>query len=323
MILQLVMLSSAIGKDIRVTSLFDTTHITIGDHVGYSVRIEQPAGISLEVVTLKDTLTNGIEILRGPDKDTLYLDEERLAIYHRYLVTSFDTGRYEVRPIYAEMHTESAIRRFHSDYAYIKVERPDIAPPDTETGFYDIIEPYRAPLTPGEVMPWMLLTAAILFILWLVMKYIRGRRAEGLEAEIVPPEAAHILAYRSLEKLRSEKLWQQGRYKEYFIRISFIVREYIDNRYGLNSLESTSEETLAMLGSSEMNFDDVGECLKDILTLSDLVKFAKHTPEDTDCEICMEHAWNFVSKTRKERLSERADESGKSEQVKERSRPGV
>ncbi len=56
-------------------------------------------------------------------------------------------------PVYAELTAETGIKRFYSDYSLLEVMRVKIAPPDTTAAIFDIIEPYRAPLTIGRYFP--------------------------------------------------------------------------------------------------------------------------------------------------------------------------
>ena len=55
--------------------------------------------------------------------DTLAIDGNRLRIVNRYLVTSFDSGFYEVPPTYAELSTETGLKRFYSEYSPLEVMR--------------------------------------------------------------------------------------------------------------------------------------------------------------------------------------------------------
>ena len=98
---------------------------------------------------------------------------DRIKIIQKYLITSFDSGRYQVPPVFAEMKNESGLKRFYSDYSLLKVIRVRIAPADTVTKIFDIIKPYRAPVTVGEVLPWVLIAAVIAALAWFAIRYIK------------------------------------------------------------------------------------------------------------------------------------------------------
>jgi len=306
------------AQDVNVRAQFDTSRIFIGDQINYTVIVDQPAGIRLNVPSAKDTLFKSIEILSGPAIDTMTLENSRLRIISRYLVTSFDSGFYEVPPVYAEFPGETEIKRFYSDYAPLEVMRVNITPPDTVTRIFDIIGPYRAPLTIGEIIPWALLAALLAILLWAISRLMRRfkKMKPGYEPVVVK-EAAHIIAFRDLEKLKEKKLWQKGEVKQYYSLLTEIIRQYLADRYEVDSLELTTSETLDELVRTGFKKDAAFIKLRDILNGADLVKFAKYRPDPSENELHFDNSWQFVDMTRqREEIKEEAEEnSGK--EVKE------
>lgn len=311
-ILFLLLAKSIAGQDVRVTARFDTSGILIGDQIGYTVTVEQPSGIALSYMPVKDTLVKNIEILAGPVTDTSELSDSRMMLVSRYLVTSFDSGKYVVPPFYAEINDESGIRRYYSDYSFLEVNRVKIAPPDTTAQIFDIVAPYKAPVTLGEMLPWILLAMAAGALVWGVIFLVRRFRRNGKEPEAERnPDPAHVTAFRELEKLRSEQLWQKGEVKQYYSRLTEIVRQYLEDRYGIFSLEMTSSETLDALLKTGFRRDENYEKLKSVLTISDLVKFAKFKPDPAGHEQNFQDSWTFVEATREK--EEAPEESNASE----------
>jgi hypothetical protein len=301
------------AQDISVKSRLDTSSILTGDQIFFTVTLEKPAGMAASLKQLSDTVVAGIEILRGPLADTTRVADGREIIINRYLITSFDSGRYEIPPVYAEMPFEGGIKRFYSDFDYLAVTRPNITPADSTRPYFDIIAPYRVAVTAGEILPWVLILLAAATLLWFILKYIRSRKKQTIEKiDEEPAEAAYIVAYRSLEKLKNEKLWQKGLYKDYFSALSDILRTYIDRRYSMNSMESTTIEILRELHNFKKPEGEAYDRLKQVLELADMVKFAKLVPDSSDCELSMEHSWSFVSLTRKEKTLSVSDENGES-----------
>ncbi|MDX9930579.1 MAG: hypothetical protein RBS37_12090 [Bacteroidales bacterium] len=289
------------SQEVRVRTEIDTNRILMGDQVWFSVTLEQPADLRLDLLKFRDTIVKNIEILTGPVTDTTLTKDGILHVRDRYLITSFDSGNYEIPPIYAEMPTPEGIRRFYSDYLYLSVTRPDIVPADSTMQFFDIIPPYRAPVTVGEALPWILGLVAAGVIAFFVIMFIRSRKKVPVgEEPALIQEAAHVIAYRNLEKLRNEKLWQRGLFKQYYSRLSDILRIYIDMRFGLNTMESTTREILSVISKIDLMKGEAYDSLKQVLELSDMVKFAKLIPDSSDCEINLDQSWSFVSLTRKD-----------------------
>jgi len=300
LIILLLLFCSAKGQDVKVTSVFDSARIYIGDQIKFTVTVDQPDGLKLSIPAFKDTLIKNIEILSGPGVDSSR-QNGRLRIIQKYLVTSFDSGRYQVPPVFAELKNENGLKRFYSDYSLLEVIRIRIAPPDTATKIFDIVKPYRAPITAGEILPWVLIAAIISALVWLAFRYIRKLKKSTGEIEtVIIPDPAHIIAFRELEKLREEKLWQKGEVKLYYTRLTEILRQYLENRFSVFSLEMTTSETLDALVKTGFKKDGSYTQLKGILTNADLVKFAKYTPEPSEHESIYQDSWNFVVVTKQE-----------------------
>ena len=306
---------SAPGQEITVTARFDTTRILIGDQVSFSLIVDKPAGASLFIPRYADTLTKNVEILSGPVTDSTVTSDGKIKLIQKYLVTSFYSGQYQISPVYAETKEGNIVRRFFSDYTYLEVLRVNIAPADTTAKIFDIVQPYRAPLTPGEILPWMLAAIIGSALIYFLVRYLRKLKTQKREpAIVINPDPAHITAFRELERLKEEELWQKGETKKYYTRLTEILRQYLEDRFRVFSMELTTEETLKALKDSGFRQDSSYIKLKAILTHADLVKFAKYKPAPEENESGFKNSWEFVDETKEEesaRLTEKEKEEKK------------
>ena len=85
-----------------------------------------------------------------------------------------------------------------------------------------------------------------------------------------------ILAIESLEKRR---LWEDDKLKLHYIELSYIMRSYLSARYNLNLLEKTTIETRLLLREAGLHAETING-ISQILNQSDMVKFAKSTPDE-------------------------------------------
>jgi hypothetical protein len=304
---------SSFGQNVIVRSSFDTSRIYIGDQIKFTVTVDQPADLRLSLPSFKDTLIKNIEILSGPVVDSSSIQSGRVKIIQRYLITSFDSGFYQVPPVFAETKNENGMKRFYSDYTPLEVIRVKIAPADTVAKIFDIVEPYRAPVTVGEILPWVLIVTVIGALVWFAIRYISKlkKSANGNEP-VINPDPAHLIAFRELEKLREEQLWQKGEIKIYYTRLTEILRLYLENRFRVFSLEMTTHETLNALLKTGFKKDGSYNKLKTVLTSADLVKFAKYKPEPSEHESLYQDSWNFVLDTKeKEEINRQVDNKDK------------
>lgn len=296
--------TSICGQEVKVAASFDTARIYLGDQIRFTVTVDQPEGIQLGIPEFKDTLIKNIEILAGPVTDSIRNLKGVLRIKKEYLITSFDSGHYQVPPVYAELKNEGGLKRFYSDYSYLEVLRTQITPADTTAHIFDIVAPYKAPLTFGELLPWILLLLLISILLYFGVKFFKKFRKKEVGQEVVViPDPAHIIAFRELEKLRDEKLWQKGEIKYYYTRLTEILRQYLENRFKVFSLELTTGETLEALLRTGFKKDSNFNILKSVLAGADMVKFAKYNPEPTENESYFQDAWNFVAETKLPEIS--------------------
>ena len=139
----------------------------------------------------------------------------------------------------------------------------------------------------------MLGVALIAGLIW----YYRKRPEKEVVIEAAKPGIpAHTLAVSKLKGLREKKLWQRGEVKQYYIELSDILREYIEKRYMIKTHEKTTDEIFAGLKYIDIAKENKN-ILRQILTLSDLVKFAKEKPLPVENEECMDNAVIFVLET--------------------------
>jgi hypothetical protein len=143
------------------------------------------------------------------------------------------------------------------------------------------------------VLGIMLLVAFIGLVIWLILK--KKRKGYIFKPPVILP--AHVRAIRELDKLKEEKIWQQGREKEFYSRLTDILRSYLFEREGINAMEMTSGEILNEMRKL-LEGESVYNNLKQILSTADLVKFARYKPYPDENDLSMVNAYFFVNQTR-------------------------
>lgn len=294
--IHLVILSSSfsvvMAQDVIVKAKMDTTEFLIGDQVGLELEVKQPIKEFVAIPIFKEELTKQIEILEQSENDTTLLESGHFIIKKRLLITAFDSGYYVLPPIPFLYYSDT----LKSEPILFKVNTIQV---DTTQAIKDIKMPYEAPLSFAEVFPWAGSGLGLIILILVIIYIIRKiRRNEPIIKRFKPREPAHIIALRDLSKLKTDKLWQQGRIKDYYTVLTDTLRMYLWNRYAIRTLERTSEEILESLKISEFKDEDAFNTLKDIFYTSDLVKFAKFTPLFDEHENCMSGAYDFVDKTK-------------------------
>jgi len=155
---------------------------------------------------------------------------------------------------------------------------------------------------------WIYILGLILLAPFLI-KLLWGRKKET-EEEIVEQEIfipAHEKALSALQALKQKELWQSGNVKGYQSELTVIIRRYLEDRFDVNALEMTSDEINRALRQKDFDTKH-SSTLQRILTIADLVKFAKATPPvDINAQF-MEEAEQFVNSTKKIEAEQANDE---------------
>lgn len=111
-----------------------------------------------------------------------------------------------------------------------------------------------------------------------------------------PPRPAWEVAIEDLALLRTGPLLAEGRHAELVARVSAVLRRYLGERYGFEGLEATSKEVRRTLRRLFPPLPVLAEIDK-LLDETDLVKFARVTPDEADCVALCELADRVVRAT--------------------------
>ncbi|OVE82786.1 hypothetical protein BVY04_00035, partial [bacterium M21] len=142
----------------------------------------------------------------------------------------------------------------------------------------DIVGPIEPPTKPIE--PWKIAAAAggAVTLIALIFIIRRLMRKEGGLAAIIKRDPAEV-AYEQLSELVAEDLIEKGEIKLFYLRLSGVLRHYIENRFALHAPEQTTEEFMDELRKATIFEDAHKQLLKAFLQHCDMVKFAELRPE--------------------------------------------
>ncbi len=291
------------GQEIKLRTALEHDSIWLGDQIKLMIVVEQTSGTKIEFPQLPDSIQK-IEILSKSRIDTSKLEGTRIQLKQSYLVTCFDSGAHFIPPFTFKIRKEGSIDSLRSNDLTLFVKYP---PVDLKKGPVDIKKPFAAPVTLKEIAPWLLGIILIGTIVFLVIYAIsrRNRNKPLFQRPPKPKLPAHVIALQELDKLKGEELWQHEKVKDYYTRLTDIVRVYIEERFMVSAMEQTTFEILNSLKAKESQIEakSVTE-LKEILEVADLVKFAKLTPLSDENHHMLSNAYLFVKETTVETVTE-------------------
>lgn len=273
----------------------DSIHRLIGQQVVLTIKVQAPASQKVSWPIVPDSLGH-FEILKRSAVDTSRGTEKNSKSYtQKLVVTSFDTGYITFPKLPFRTGSGNDTTMIYSDS--IQMQYASV-PVDTTKAIKDIKGIMAAPLTVGEIMPWILgvmILGAVAIIAYTF--YLRKKSKKPLIIFKPKPEIpAHILALEALNHLKDESIWKAGRFKEYYTGLTDILRNYLEKRYGVMAQEMTSDEIMEAL-KGQTN-DGLMSKLRNLFSTADLVKFAKGIPEPHENEVNLDIAYDFVENTK-------------------------
>ncbi len=284
------------AQNIQVEAKLQQYSIRIGDQTRFFLSVHQPVKEHVNFPKIADTLTGKVQVVNANKPDTAFdpNDKSKATITQSYIITSFDAGTYTI-PSYSFGSSEGVLK---SDDLMLQVQSVKV---DTTKGIYDIRQPIYVSYTfvdwAKDNWYWVLIPFLVVFAIAGLIVYFKTRpKLQPVVKFVQPLVPPHIIALGKLNEIQSKKLWQQEQTKQYYIELSDVLREYLENRYSIKTQEKTTDEILIELRRVEMT-DNNKQVLKELLTLADLVKFAKEKPLPVENEQCMDHAINFVKET--------------------------
>jgi hypothetical protein len=160
----------------------------------------------------------------------------------------------------------------------------------------DIAPPVALPRRGLQPWMWVALGAALGFSALAALWWWRRRRKARATAE-PQRQLAHVLALQALQDLMQSGLLQEATAERFYVRLSDIVRHYVEWRFGLQATEQTTEEFLVAVHQTGGLIGSHQALLGTFLEHCDLVKFARHRPSQADMQGVYDSATEFVQRT--------------------------
>ena len=291
------------AQEVKVET--NTKNIKIGEQIQYKMSVETPADTP---VSFPEGQTFApLEMVKTRAADTLR-DGGKYRLVKEYYLTQFDEGKYTI--------PSQKIRINNKDYFTdsLLVEVHTVAIDTLKQPLYDI-KPIQEVKKPFTSYGWILtIIAAVLLLLIVAFVYfvfIRKKKFSFLQTQKKLPPFDR--AIQDLKELQNSKYLIQSQHKEYYTRLTDIVKAYLEEEVHILAKESTTDELLTKInllqekGKLNLNQETITN-LKRVLQTADLVKFAKNKPSDDNAEYDRETIENVVIKTKEAIPLEPTDE---------------
>ncbi|HQM22305.1 MAG TPA: hypothetical protein PK572_01585 [Kiritimatiellia bacterium] len=280
------------GRDAAITAAMSTNRIRIGDPVTLTVTALHRPGCH---VTFPNPAKGKDVIVREAVLTTNTLPNGLVQTIHQLRVTSMViTNHILAEGAQIKLATPEGLS-WQEPYPFLTLEVISALKPGEQE-----IRPAKGgladwPAPRSRWALWGLLALAIAAAgLWALRAFLRTPRTF---LHFPPPTPPHEVALAALAALRAKDWIAARRFEPFYVELSGIVRHYLEGRFGLRAPERTTEEFIREAAAARQLAADHRELVADFLTQSDLVKFARHAPDESAMRGALESAERLVHET--------------------------
>lgn len=258
--------------DYDVSIAVDTTKMRIGEKIEYLLQVKAD---SSALVTFSDPpFFAPFEVLEESAIDTLRAESHYL-FTKKYALIQFDSGAYWLPPQKVMINGFTKV----SDSLLIQVAT---VPVDTlKQNLFDIkpiveVEKNYDAITRNIFYGFLI----VLLLIGLIYAFFFARKKREERKKKRPPFERAIEELKALESVSPA---EQQEFKDYYSRLTDVVRRYLEEEVKISALESTTDELMLKLealkqsGTLELERETIKN-LKTVLQTADLVKFARSLP---------------------------------------------
>ena len=279
--------SIASAQEPKVSAGTDSLQYKIGAWILLHVDAELPPAVDSLAVAVKDSL-GPFEILNVESPPSKGGHQQWL-----FRLTIFDTGKVFIPPAIFSYKSrgDTLTRVAYSNSIPLTIVG---IPIDLKGDIKDIKPPLDAPWKFEDFLPY-LVALAVLVLFGFAYWYYR-RLKKRREASYAPPKPdipPWRVALAALHTIEDQRLWQQGRIKEFYSEATEVIRRFLEDQYNLLALESTSDELMGQL-KRVPEAQSLQKEFRAFFTTADLVKFAKYLPTPEENEQELTWAYHFV-----------------------------
>lgn len=286
----------ATAQNVSVNAEMDSCQRLIGEQARIKLKIGVDAGKRALLPQFDKEIVEGVEIVEKAPTDTQLLnDGKRLLITEEYVVTSFDSALYVIPPFevlvdgipYYSEELALAVYMMPVDTTNLEM----FFPPKDVWAIELTWNDYKSAV--GYFLLFILLAA---LLAWIIVRYISNKPIIRL-VKVKPKQPAHVVALGEMERIKSDNSWRaSGNSKEYYTAITDALRVYMNERFGFNATEMTTDEIVTHLLQVK-DKESIRE-VRELLETSDLVKFAKFNPPMNENDRNLVSAIDFVNDTK-------------------------
>ncbi len=294
--------AGAVCAQVVVDAKLDRAEILIGEQAKLSATVTAGARqrVAFPDYAAGDTLTSGIEVLKGGPVDTVWLNgKQRMKLTRDYIITSFDSALYALPPLPVKVDGKTHLSRSRLGLKVGTVP-VDTVHVDRFMPPYDVAEsPY---IWDGKLAGLSFIIFAFVALVFVFAVRLSDKKPIRRRVVIKPPIPPYKKAAGKMKEMETQisRADSMVLNKAFYVKLTDTIRVYIMERFGFNATEKTTQEILDGL-YGEIDDTDARR-LRELFTAADFVKFAKHSTGPDERQYSFRIAADFLSSTRDETM---------------------
>lgn len=275
----------------------DISSLEVGDRIFFNVDIMHSNESTVQYVHQQ---SSEIFVILGLHEETTNSNDELLTTFH-FASAIFDTGKQKIPAQEFILYSSADSSRMYSDTLEVFIH--SVLPADS-TELKDIKSPLGIKLGFWDILIPLLILLVIVTGIIFVTRKKKGLPILPEKKVILQP--AHEIALKKINQLKLQDYLSRGDVKRYYVEVSWICREYLENRYHKPFLEMTSFEIRQALRSEQVQQKTE---INDIIRECDKVKFAKYIPPLEDADKILDNLVEIIHLTKEKEPEEENNEN--------------
>lgn len=273
------------------TAALSTNTVLIGEPVDLRVTVDHPAGVAVRLPVLGG---EGSALLVHEQAPAVAdLGDGRSRTVADYRIASFEIGDHVISTNQLVFLQEGAEIRSNA-FPFVSLQVGSVL--TNEEAFAGDKDLARWPPGLPRLLVGILAVAAGAFLAaGLVAWWLFRRGSRG--ARLPPPPPAHLAALEAIEQLKRKGYIEQERREPFYVELSGIVRRYIEQQFGIDAPDQTTEEFMLIALRSRRLTGAQRDLIGQFLAQCDLVKFARAQPAADDMRAALAAAEQLVRET--------------------------
>lgn len=289
-ILSVIILIASISESAELKTALSSSEFAVGDKINFTVTAKVPKASQFTPPETESSFGN-ISVKGWDIKKTEMQNYDSISI--QYVITTYVPENCTIPSLQFLLQKDSTTDTLYTESIPLKV----LSVIEATDSVLDIKDLRPLQATGKAPLWWLWLICSVLAVVALIIgaKFLSKRLRKPKKSH--PPKPPYEEAIEALGILHGKRYLQQGLVREYVFELSEIFKRYIGRRFEVNAEEFTAEELIAWLGVSGMELK-VRQPVEWFFRATDLVKFAKFTPDDNTVERFGKEVVNFLEITR-------------------------